>query len=208
MIASHILSKYDGYVNMYQVEVEETVFRQEVTEKTESVKVTIASLFEQHYDKIVRYIFAHINDQSEAEDLGGDVFLKVLKSLKSYRGRPEHILTWIFKIAHNHVVDYMRKRSKQKSISLSQLDVPDHRKTEEIAEMSMELESLSQALEQLTPSQREVIGLRFFAGLSSSEVSKIMGKRDGAVREMQSSAIKVLRKLMCDRAIASASIAK
>jgi RNA polymerase sigma-70 factor (ECF subfamily) len=182
---------------MYRVQVGETVLQEEFSTKTESAKVAIASLFEQHYDKIVRYIFAHVNDRTEAEDLGGDVFLKALKSLKSYRGCPEQMLTWLFKIAHNLIVDYMRKISKHRSISLSYLDVPDHRKTEDIAETTMAIESLSEALKQLTPSQREVIGLRFFAGLSSSEVSQIMGKRDGAVREMQSSAIKVLRKLMC-----------
>jgi RNA polymerase sigma-70 factor (ECF subfamily) len=181
---------------MYRVEVGEARLQKEIIAGTELARVTITSLYEQHYDRIVRYIFAHVYDQSEAENLGGDVFLKALQSLKSYRGRPEQMLTWLFKIARNLIVDYIRKRSKQKNISLSKLDVPDHHHVEEVVETTMAVESLSEALKELTPAQREVIGLRFFAGLSSSEVSRIMGKRNGAVREMQSSAIKALRKLM------------
>jgi RNA polymerase sigma-70 factor (ECF subfamily) len=51
-------------------------------------------------------------------------------------------------------------------------------------------------LKHLSPAQREVIGLRFFVGLSSVEVGKIMGKKPGAVREMQSVALKSLRKAL------------
>jgi RNA polymerase sigma-70 factor (ECF subfamily) len=183
---------------MYRVEVGETVLEEDSIAISESAKVVIANLYEQHYNRIVRYIYAHVNDQSEAENLGGDVFLKAMQSLKSYRGSHEQILTWLFKIAHNLVVDYMRKRSRQKNISLGNLDVPDTLNVEELVETTIEFENLSEALKQLTPAQREVIGLRFFAGLSSSEVSRIMGKKNGAVREMQCSAIKALRKLMYD----------
>ena len=181
---------------MYKVEMGEIRLQEKTITKAETDQVTITSLYELHYDRIVRYIYAHVHDQSEAEDLGGDVFLKALQSLKSYRGLPEQMLTWLFKIAHNLIVDYMRKRDKRKSINLDKLDVPSYRRVEDIVETTMEIESLSAALKKLTPLQREIIGLRFFAGLSSSEVSSIMGKRNGAVREMQSSAIKALRNHM------------
>ena len=63
-------------------------------------------------------------------------------------------------------------------------------------ETRLQVERLSKALRQLTPSQREVIGLRFFAGLSSAEVGEILGKSGAAVREMQRAAIEKLRKLI------------
>jgi RNA polymerase sigma-70 factor (ECF subfamily) len=156
----------------------------------------IGSLYEQYYDSIVRYIFIRINDQSEAENLGGDVFLKALQSLDSYRGRTEQMRGWLFKIAHNLVVDYLRKMSKRKAVSLSDVEIRDRVSTEETVEAKLEVERLSNALKQLTPAQREVIGLRFFAGLSSAEVSRILGKSSGAVREMQRAAVETLRKQM------------
>ena len=164
--------------------------------ETKPTKVTIGSLFEEYYDRIVRYIFIRINDQNEAENLGGDVFLKALKSLDSYRGDREQMRAWLFRIAHNLVVDYVRKMSKRKAVSLNDVEVRDRVTTEEVVEVKLELERLSKALEQLTPAQRQVIGLRFFSGLPSAEVGKILGKSSGAVREMQRAAVQELQKQM------------
>jgi RNA polymerase sigma-70 factor (ECF subfamily) len=159
-------------------------------------KAMIGNLFEEYYDRIVRYIFVRINDQGEAENLGGDVFLRALQSIDSYRGRAEQMRAWLFKIARNLVVDYLRKTSKRKAVSLEDVEIRDRVSTEEALEAKLEVERLSKALKQLTPAQREVIGLRFFAGLSSAEVGKILGKSSGAVREMQRAAIETLRKQM------------
>jgi RNA polymerase sigma-70 factor (ECF subfamily) len=76
------------------------------------------------------------------------------------------------------------------------MQIPDKINVEEVVETQLEIERLSEALKKLTPAQREVIGLRFFADLSSSEVSKVLGKSNGAVREMQRAAIETLRKHM------------
>jgi len=162
----------------------------------ELARALLTNLYEEYYDRMVRYIFVRIRDQTEAEDLAGEVFLKALKSLNSYRGRGEQMHVWLFKIAHNVVIDHVRKMSKRKTVPLNDMEIPDRLSVEETVETRLQVERLSQALEQLTPSQREVIGLRFFAGLSSAEVGEISGKSGAAVREMQRAAIEKLRKLI------------
>ena len=162
----------------------------------ELARALLTNLYEEYYDRMVRYIFVRIRDQTEAEDLAGEVFLKALKSLDSYRGRGEQMHVWLFKIAHNVVIDHVRKMSKRKTVPLNDMEIPDRLSVEETVETRLQVERLSQALEQLTPSQREVIGLRFFAGLSSAEVGEISGKSGAAVREMQRAAIEKLRKLI------------
>jgi RNA polymerase sigma-70 factor (ECF subfamily) len=167
------------------------------TDRASDANVTVGVLYEKYYDRIVRYIFVRIGDQSEAENLSGDVFLKALNSFDSYRGQGEQIRGWLFKIAHNLVVDYVRKVSKQKYVYINDdMEIPDGSSIEEEVEKNFEVERLSKALKQLTPAQREVIGLRYFAGLSSDEVGKILGKGSGAVREMQRAAVESLRKQM------------
>ncbi len=156
----------------------------------------LARLYDEYYDKIARYISIRIGNQAEAEDMAGEVFLKALESLDSYQERGAPMQAWLFKIAHNLLVDYVRKVSKRKTIPIDTLEISDRVNLEETVERQLQSEKLSQALKQLTPSQREVIGLRFFAGLTSTEVGKILGKSSGAVREMQSAAVKSLRKLM------------
>lgn len=86
--------------------------------------------------------------------------------------------------------------SKRKAVSLNDVEVRDRVTTEEAVEAKLGVERLSKALKQLTLAQREVIGLRFFAGLSSDEVGKAMGKSSSAVREMQRAAVVTLRKQM------------
>lgn len=156
----------------------------------------LAGLYEEYYDKIARYIFIHIGDQPEAEDLASEVFLRALRSLDSYQERGQPMQAWLFRIAHNLAVDYLRKISRRKVVPLDGVEIADTASTEEIAESRLQAEKLSEALKQLSPAQREVIGLRFFAGLTSIEAGKILGKKPGAVREMQSLALKSLRKVL------------
>ncbi len=181
---------------MLGAKVGEVRLSQDSTVETKTAKVALASLYEEYYDRIVRYIFVRISDQSEAENLGGDVFLRALQALDSYRGRPEQMRAWLFSIARNIVVDYQRKMSKRKVISIDEVEIPDRLSIEEAVETKSELEKLSQAAKQLTSAQREVVGLRFFAGLSSAEVGRMLGKSSGAVREMQRAAVEILREQM------------
>ena len=179
------------------VRIGEIRLNQDSTVETKTAKVALTSLYEEYYDRIVRYIYVRIDDRSEAENLGGDVFLRALQSLDSFRGRGEQMRAWLFKIAHNLVVDHLRKMSKQKNISINEMAIPDgNPSVEEVVETKLQIEGLSKALKQLTPAQREVIGLRFFAELSSAEAGKILGKSSGAIREMQRAAIETLRNQM------------
>jgi RNA polymerase sigma-70 factor (ECF subfamily) len=187
---------YLGGECMLAVKVGGISLSKDGTVETKPAKVALASLYEEYYGRIVRYIFIRINDQSEAENLGGDVFLRALQSLDSFRGRPKQMIAWLFSIARNLVVDHVRKMSRRKEISIDEVEIPDKQNIGEAVEKKSELERLSQAVEQLTPAQREVIGLRFFAELSSAEVGKILGRSSGAVREMQRAAIETLRKQM------------
>lgn len=176
-------------------ESRETIVPKESTGDT-SQRIAIASLYGDYYDKIVRYIFVRISNRSEAENLGGEVFLKALRSLGSYRGGKLQMPAWLFSIARNLVIDYHRKMSKRKHISIDEVEIADSHNVEQEVETKSEVARLSKALQQVTPAQREVIGLRFFAGMSSFEVGKILGKSSGAVREMQRAAIETLRKQM------------
>jgi len=181
---------------MMRVEVGDIGLSRDRVVKAESTEVIVGNLYEQYYDRIVRYIFIRINDKGEAENLGGEVFLKALQSLASFRGQTEQIRAWLFKIAHNLVVDYLRKMSKRKNVSIDKVEIADKLNLEELMDANLEIERLSKAIQRLTSAQREVIGLRFFAGLSSDEVGNILGKNSGAVREMQRAAIETLRKEM------------
>jgi RNA polymerase sigma-70 factor (ECF subfamily) len=166
------------------------------TEARRQKEAKLASLYNECYDKIARYAFLRIGDRMEAEDLSGEVFLKALQSLESYEERDVPMQAWLFTIARNLVVDHLRKASKHRSVPIDTLQLEGGVDPATLVEGKIERERVSKAMEELTAEQREVLGLRFFSGLTSKEAGSVLKKSDGAVREMQRAAIEKLRKLL------------
>ena len=166
------------------------------TETRRYNEAKLASLYEEYYDKIARYAYVRIGNRTEAEDIAGEVFLKALESLKSYKERGIPMQAWLFRIAHNLVVDYLRKMTKRKTVPIDTVQVEADTDPVTTAEKNIELERVTKAMEQLTQEQGEVLRLRFFGGLTSRETGSILKKSDGAVREMQRAAIEKLRNML------------
>lgn len=164
--------------------------------KIKEYEARLASLFEEYYDRIARYVYVRIGNMGDAEDIAGEVFLKALKSLNSYREQGVPMQGWLFRIAHNLTVDYLRKNAKRRTIPIDSVILPDNDDPADSVSNKIEYERVSQAMRKLTDEQRQVINLRFFGGLSSREVGIILNKKDGAVREMQRAALEKLRGIM------------
>ena len=156
----------------------------------------LSDLYEEYYDKIARYVYVHISNKEEAEDIAGEVFLKALQSLESYREQGVPMQGWLFRIAHNLTVDYLRKMNKRRTVPIDSVVLQGNDNPANTAEKNIEFERVTKAMKKLTTEQREVINLRFFGGLTSKEVGGVLGKSDGAVREMQRAAIEKLRGIM------------
>lgn len=156
----------------------------------------LAALYETHYERVARYIFARLGDRQEAEDLASETFVRALGSLDRFEERGLPMEAWLFRIAHNLLVDHIRKRSRAERVPLDGIPVRSDADPAEDAQTSEQIERLRRAMARLSPAQREVIGLRFYSGLSSEECARILNKKPGAVREMQSAALKTLRRAL------------
>jgi len=156
----------------------------------------LTSCFNQYFDKIAHYIYVRLGDRAEAEDLASEVFLKACKSLDKFEMRGVPMQAWLFKIAHNLLVDHQRKHSKIRTVQVDDLQIAGKHDPEAAALVNVEYERVLKSMDKLTQDQRQVIELRFFGGLTSEEVSGVMDKSNGAVRQMQSHAIKRLRQLL------------
>jgi RNA polymerase sigma-70 factor (ECF subfamily) len=173
------------------VQGEESLFRGAKRNDQEA----FAQLYEEHFDKIYRYLALRVGNEMEAEDMTQQVFLNALQSISSFRWKGVPFSAWLFRIAHNQAVDHLRRKRKHASVplneSLSSGDSP-HATTER----KMDIEELLRATRRLTEAQREVISLRFTSELSIAQVARIMGKSQGAVKALQHSAIVALRRTM------------
>jgi len=157
-----------------------------------------AQLYEVHFDRIYRYIYLKIGDRAEAEDMTQQVFLSALRSIKSFKWQGTPFTAWLFRIAHNQIVDHLRKKTRRPVLMDIDETLPGSGggNPEQMAELSLNIERLSEATRHLTRSQQEVLSLRFAGGLSIEEVSKVMGKKPGAVKALQHAAVVALRKLL------------
>jgi len=154
-----------------------------------------AQLYEEHFDKIYRYLALRIGNETEAEDMTQQVFLNALQSISSFRWKGIPFSAWLFRIAHNQAVDYLR-RKKRTTVPLDESLASNEDTPQRVAEYKLDIEQLLLATKQLPEAQREVISLRFTSGLSIAQVAKVMGKSQGAVKALQHSAIVALRRAL------------
>ncbi|MDY6912661.1 MAG: sigma-70 family RNA polymerase sigma factor [Chloroflexota bacterium] len=155
-----------------------------------------AQIYEEHFDKIYRYVFLRVGNQEGAEDLTQQVFLNALQSISAYKWRGAPFASWLFRIARNQVIDYQRKASK---MQLTTLEIPitaTGPEPEEIVGREMDIERVKDAMSSLTELQQEVVSLRFAGELSIAESARLMGKSEGAVKAAQHSALATLRKAL------------
>ena len=160
---------------------------------------SFAELYERFHDKIFRYIYFKTGNPNDAEDITEDVFLRMLESINSFRWKGHPFSSWLFRIAHNLIVDHFRKRSRQKNTPLDDAgDLAGATSHEIEAELDVKLaiERVHLAMEGLTDLQKEVMSMRFAAGLSVRETAEAVGKRENAVKALQHAAIKKLRVLL------------
>jgi RNA polymerase sigma-70 factor (ECF subfamily) len=160
-----------------------------------------AQLYEEHFDRVYRYVVLKIGDRMEAEDMTQQVFLSAFQSVSSYKIKGSPFASWLYRIAHNKVVDHLRRKKRQpvqleESMASSFITDGD---PQLVAEQNISAEQLSKATKLLTEAQQEVISLRFAAGLSIAEVAKAMGKSEGAIKALQHSAVLALRKIMVSK---------
>ena len=163
-------------------------------------QVALTQLYEDNFDRIYRYCAIKIGDRTEAEDMTQQVFLNAIKSLPSYKFKGMPFSSWLYRIAHNQIVDYLRKKSRRAMVPIDETVAADDDPREE-TEIKLQMEELAEATKKLTAAQREVISLRFAAELSIAEVARAMGKSEGAIKALQHSAIAALRRVLAAGAV-------
>jgi RNA polymerase sigma-70 factor (ECF subfamily) len=151
-------------------------------------------IFDAYATPIYRFIASRVHRPSDAEDLTQLVFVKALEALPRYEARGIPFGGWLFRLARNAIIDQIRTRRDHLSLVTATTRETEDASPEATAALREDLERVSRAMSELTDDQREVIELRFFAGLSVSEAAVAMGRQDGTIRGLQFRAIASLRR--------------
>ena len=151
-------------------------------------------IFDAYSVPIYRFIASRVDRPSDAEDLTQLVFVKALEALPRYEARGIPFGGWLFRLARNAIIDQVRTRKDSVSLMAAMTRETEDIGPEASAAQREDLERVARAMHDLTDDQREVIELRFFAGLSVLEAAVAMGRQEGTIRGLQFRAIGALRR--------------
>ena len=158
-------------------------------------KNAFGDLYERYLDQIYRYIYYRVSNPQDAEDLTEQVFLKAWEKLPQYRGSVP-FRAWIYRIAHNIVIDHYRTRKDTVELP-DDLPLADDRADVEAQLFSQERAAgLAAIIARLSPLHQHVLTLRFINGLSMKETAQVLGRNVGAVRVLQHRALKAAHTLL------------
>lgn len=149
-------------------------------------------------DAIYRYVYFRTSNTYDAEDLTEQVFLKAWQALPGYKQQGHPFTSWLYRIAHNVVVDFHRsQRNKTEMSTQDNL----HWGTEQSSSLERliqaeETAALAAAVSELPETQQQVIILRFIEGLDHSVIARILNKSNGACRTIQYRALSALNRIL------------
>ncbi|MEX0787715.1 MAG: sigma-70 family RNA polymerase sigma factor, partial [Anaerolineales bacterium] len=141
---------------------------------------------------IYRYSYYRLGDSAEAEDLTETTFLRVWEGLKRFQPGRVAFRSWLYRVAHNLLIDRYRARKPQGS--LDDMEIADSAPAPEASLIAKdESRRLAQAIRGLKPEYQQVLTLRFIAGITHAEAALIIGCSQAAARVLQHRALAALR---------------
>lgn len=144
-----------------------------------------ADLYDRHFEQVWAFVVRRVRDRAEAEDVTAETFRSALQNLPRYEWRGVPFAAWLYRIAANEIADRAKLASRELPIehepAAAELDQVEHRA------------SLFRHVRALPAAQREVIVKRFAEERSIAETAQLMGRSEGAVKQLQFRALEALR---------------
>lgn len=155
---------------------------------------SFAVLYDLFVDPLYRYIYYRVGDE-EAEDILEVVFIKVWENIHRYKAGKSSFSSWIFRIAHNLVIDHYRASSGKETqeLSVTIADTDREHNPIKVTENTLNNKLLKQALNKLSKKYRDVLIYKFINQLTNREIAEIMGKTEGSIRILQFRALNSLK---------------
>lgn len=175
---------------------------QETEERTRQNRwEAFGELYEEYLPKVYRYVKYRVGDVATAEDITSLVFEKALAKFRDYQAERGAISTWLFTIARNSVIDYYRRRSKQRTVSLDDVQ-PTTEEGDPVAEeiARRELRALLQlCLDVLPRREQDIVSLKFGAEANNRQISRLLQLTESNIGTILYRAVRKLRDCVQER---------
>jgi RNA polymerase sigma-70 factor (ECF subfamily) len=155
-------------------------------------------LFDHYQGSVYRFVFHRTRSQTLAEDLTSETFFRALRSMNNFRWQGKDFGAWLMTIARNLTTDHFK--AGRTRLEFATEDMSPHDRSTEGPEGSvlaaLTNETLLSALTELPHEQQECLIMRFLQGLSIAETAQVLGRSEGAVKQLQLRGVRNLAKLM------------
>lgn len=154
----------------------------------------LAAIYDCCHGAMYAYVYRRVGDVEAARDLTSELFHRFLEALHKGNGPDHHVRAWLYRSAHNLVVDFYRRQQHRQHLPLNESLLSGNENPAAAAEVALETERVRCAFRLLTDEQQQVLALKFLQGLSNEEVAQVMDKPVGAVKALQHRGLKALQR--------------
>jgi RNA polymerase sigma-70 factor, ECF subfamily len=157
---------------------------------------TFAALYERTFPRVYAYVASLLRDRAAAEDVTAQAFERAYRKQAGYKPRRGSREAWLFGIARNAALDELRRRKRRARLETEPADdvAPD---ADEAVELALQRETVRAALGVLDGRERDLLALKFSAGLSNAEIARVLGVSETAAGTRLHRTLTKLRKA-CD----------
>ena len=161
-------------------------------------------LYERYVDRIYNYHYRHTSNRADAEDLTSRTFYRALRSLHTYRETGAPFQSWLYRIAHNLVVNWYRDHRGHLLVSIDVED-PLPLRSEDLppeawVATTERRQALAAIINALPEDRKTLVILKFVDHMSNAEIAEIMGRTEGAIKSLYHRTLISLRRRMSEGA--------
>ncbi len=168
--------------------------KKELSNLREIDSKTIGAIYDQYFSEVYRYVLYRVGDQTVAEDIASDVFIRLLEAVNQGRSPQTNLKGWLIGTASHVVADHMRKKYRRPEEEVTEL-LPDLKPGPAFeVDQREQNRAVQSAYTQLTPEQQNVLALRFGQGYSLEETAEFMNKNVNAIKALQFRALAALQR--------------
>ncbi len=164
-------------------------------EKLATEAEAFAALYDRYFGRVYNYVRYRVAEADTADDLTSEIFSRALRKIDSYAPRKGPFAAWLFAIARNTVNSHHRKERLRRLVPISQarhLPASDSTPEEHLARQE-ERAALLEALQRLSPRERDILSLRFAANLRYARIARLTGLSEANLAVIVHRALRKLR---------------
>jgi RNA polymerase sigma-70 factor (ECF subfamily) len=178
----------------------EAVDEVQLIEQAKTDPEAFGRLYELYVEKIYNYIYYRLGNHHDAEDLTAKVFYRALNHIAHYNNKGAPFAAWLYRIAHNLVVNWRRDHSRRQIVGLEDVDLSGDKQEspQQAAEQTNERELLLAAIQRLPRERQELLVMKFVERMSNAEIGQVLGRSEGAIKSLYHRTLVSLKEILAE----------